>query len=293
MAEIVTWRARDPLGRSVRTALIDIRSHAGLLWMLVVKDLKIKYKASALGLFWSLLNPLLLMIVYTAIFGTLFGSKKPEFPVFVLSGLLVWNFFGTALPAATISIVNSSNLVRKTRFPTALLPMSVVISGCINFLVSLVLLFGLLAYYRHPVGVSLLVLPVLLLAQVAFTMGLGLLFSSLNVFFRDVEHFLGIVLTVWFFATPIIYPREDIVAKGNQLANTILAINPMAWLVASYQAVFYGVPDAAPGGGFTGGFQPGWPDPLPFFGFLGLSLALLVVGFVVFTALSRRFVEEV
>jgi lipopolysaccharide transport system permease protein len=256
-------------------ALRDISGHFELLRMLVIKELKVKYKASALGLFWSLLNPLLLMLVYTAIFGTVFKSR-PQYPVFILSGLLAWNFFGLTLPGATVSLVGNSNLIRKTRFPTALLPLSTILAGFINFLISLVLLFGLLVVYRHPVGWSLLLVPVLLLAQLAFTTGLGLLLSAINVFFRDVEHFLSIVLTLWFFATPIIYPVEAI--NGNPVARLVLAVNPMAWLVRAFQKIFY---------------NSTWPDAAPTWAFLVLAAVLLLGGFAVFVRLSPRFVEEV
>lgn len=295
MAEMVTWQSREHLTTVTARAIRDVLSHLGLFWLLTVKDLKIKYKASAIGLFWSLLNPLLLMIVYTAIFGTIFHNQKPEYPVFILSGLLAWNFFGTTLPAATVSIVSSANLVRKTRFPTSLLPMSVVLSGFVNFVISLVLLFGLVAFYRHPLGFSLLALPILLVAQLAFTTGMSLLLSSLNVFFRDVEHFLAIILTVWFFATPIIYPKELIQGK-SAFGALILKLNPMSWLVSCYQEVFYGTPESVVRGAtvtYTGSFHTAWPEALPFWGFTLLSLGLLAGGFIVFSKLSRRFVEEV
>ncbi|MEA2645277.1 MAG: lipopolysaccharide transport system permease protein [Chloroflexota bacterium] len=294
MSVTVSSRSRDTWLGGVVPAVKDVAAHNELLRMLIVKDLKIKYKASAIGLFWSLLNPLLMMLVYTAIFGTIFGAQKPEFPIYVLSGLLAWTFFGTTLPAATTSVVANSNLVKKTRFPTSLLPSSVALSGLVNFVISLVLLFGLVAVYRHPLGPSLLLLPVLVFAETCFVIGLGLLLSSLNVFFRDVEHFLGIVLTVWFFATPIIYPREQI--HGNELASTIIKVNPMTWLVESYQDIFYGSPDAVHAGTATtylGTFTTTWPNPRPLLGFIALSLALLVVGFVTFVRLSHRFVEEV
>lgn len=262
--------------------------------MLVIKDLKIKYKASVLGLGWSLLNPLLLMLVYTAIFGAVFKNQKPQFPIFILSGLLAWNFFGTALPTATLSIVGSANLIKKTRFPTSLLPISIVLSGLINYLISLMLLFGFMIFYRHPVGPSMLLLPVMLLAQTAFTGGLSLLLSSLNVLFRDIEHFLGILLTVWFFATPIIYPREAI--QGSRLASILLQVNPMTWCIGVYQDIFYGSADSATNNGaktFGGTFTTIWPNPKPLLGFIALSAAMLVIGFITFTKLSHRFAEEV
>ncbi|HEV1997207.1 MAG TPA: ABC transporter permease [Candidatus Dormibacteraeota bacterium] len=275
MAATVRSAANRGIARGLVTAVLDIAGHFELLRMLVVKELKVKYKASAIGLFWSLLNPLLLMLVYTAIFGTVFHSR-PQYPVFILSGLLAWNFFGLTLPSATVSLVGNSNLIRKTRFPTALLPLSTVLAGFINFLISLVLLFGLLVVYRHPVGWSVVLLPVLLLAQLAFTAGLGLLLGAVNVFFRDVEHFLSIILTLWFFATPIIYPVEAV--QGNPVARLVLAVNPMAWLVSAYQKIFY---------------HSTWPDAVPTWGFILLSVALLLLGFTVFVRLSRRFVEEV
>lgn len=294
MSVTVTSRSRDTLFGGVMPAVRDVANHGDLLRMLVVKDLKIKYKASALGLGWSLVNPLLLMLVYTAIFGAVFKNQKPQFPIFILSGLLAWNFFGTSLPAATLSIVGNASLVKKTRFPTSLLPMSIVLSGLINYLISLVLLFVFMVVFRHPVGLSLGLLPVIILAQTAFTAGLSLLLASLNVLFRDVEHFLGILLTVWFFATPIIYPREAI--QGSRLANLILQVNPMTWCIGAYQDIFYGSADRVASGGakhFLGTFTSIWPNYRPVAGFILLSAVLLLVGFVTFTKLSHRFAEEV
>jgi len=294
MSATVTSVARRPLVGGTIDGLRDVAGHLELLRMLVVKDLKIRYKASALGLVWSLLNPLMMMLVYTAIFGAVFKSQKPEYPVYILSGLLAWNFFGTALPSATISVVASANLVKKTRFPTSLLPLSVAFSGLINYLISLVLLFGLLVFYRHGLGPSVVLLPVLIVAQLLFTAGLSLLLSSLNVLFRDVEHFLGILLTVWFFATPIIYPREAL--TGSRFAGTLVQLNPMTWLVGAYQDVFYGVADSTGGGKtqhFLGTFHNTWPNPRPLVGFIVLGIVLFVVGFTVFTRLAHRFPEEV
>ena len=290
MAVTVSSEAERSLLAGNVAAIRDLRDHFELLRVLVIKDLKIRYKASSLGLMWSLLNPLALMLVYTAIFGAVFKSQRPQFPVFILSGLLVWNFFATALPLATVSVVGNANLVKKMRFPTSLLPASAVLSGFVNFLISLLLLVGLLLVYRHPVGPSMIWLPVLLLAQVAFTAGLGLLLSGLNVLFRDVEHFLGIIITVWFFATPIIYPREAV--QGSPTGSLILSLNPMTWLISAYQAVFYGTPETR-GGTFTGHFVTTWPDATSTIAFTALSVFLLVAGFVIFTRLARRFVEEV
>lgn len=258
-------------------SLRDVGMHLGLLRLLVVKDLKIKYKASAIGLAWSLLNPLLLMLVYTLIFGAIFKQKQPAFPIYILSGLLAWNFFSTSLNGATLAVVANGGLVKKVRFPASLLPLSMVLSGFVNYLISLSLLALLMLGYRHPVGLSLLLLPVLLLSELAFVSGLGLLLSALNVFFRDVEHFLGILLTVWFFATPVIYPPPSVVGMHGAAA-LLININPMTWLIGGYHDVFY--------------YAPAWPSWPQLGAFIALSLVLLVGGFVVFTAMSRRFVEE-
>lgn len=286
MAITVDSRAEARVLGGTWRSFLDVLDHLELLRMLVIKDLKIKYKASAIGLLWSLLNPLLMMLVYSAIFGAVIKSPRPQFPIFIMAGLLPWNFFATSIQPATLSIVGSAALVKKTRFPNALLPLSIVISGFINFLISMVLLFGLLAFYRHPLGVSIVALPVLLVSELLFIGGLSLLLSSLNVLFRDIEHFLGILLTVWFFATPILYPRSAI---QNPLASTVLGLNPMTWLIEGYQAIFYGVAQVeAPGR-----FAAGWPQGRLTLAFCLLSVALFVVGFLTFARLSRRFGEEV
>src|SRR5579872_1376412 len=152
---IVTRAARPPLSWEVR----DLLGHRDLLLLLVRKDLKVKYKGTALGFFWSLLNPLLMMIVYAVVYTVLFRFQVPRYPIFLLAGLLPWNAFLAAVNSSALSIVLSGNLVRRVRFPLELLPLTTVLSSLVNLLLSLAILFVFAAIYRQPLGPPLLALP--------------------------------------------------------------------------------------------------------------------------------------
>ena len=272
---------------------IDYRD---LLYNLVVRDLKVRYKHSALGFFWSLLNPLLLMLVFTFVFQQLLRSDasnpgRPMYHVFFLTALLPWNWNSAAVVGTLGSIVNNGHLIKKIFFPRELLPVSVVMSNMINYLLSLpALLLFMLLFRPESVGPpfgaacthvcinpNMLWLPLLILTQTVFLLGLGFFLSALNVFFRDTSVLVEVGLSAWFFLTPIIYDAKEVV--GN-LANIMYWVNPMASIVANYRDIFYY--NAA-----------GSPD----LGFMLRNLAvcsvLLVLGYMFFMRFSRNFGEEV
>src|SRR5438445_3521933 len=182
-----------------------IYTYRDLLSLLVSKELKIKYKGTALGLLWSLLNPLLMMAIYAIVFSTILRFSVPRYAIFLLSGLLPWTAFTSSLISGTVSITNSSHLIRKVSFPHELLPLTAVLAAFSNLLPSFGLLFIFAVVLGQPLGLPLLALPLVVAIQLTFTLGLALLLSAATVYFRDVEYLVGIGTTVWFFATPIIY----------------------------------------------------------------------------------------
>lgn len=277
------------LARAKRS--IDYRD---LLYNLVVRDLKVRYKHSALGFFWSLLNPLLLMLVFWFVFSVLFANGKPMFHIFFLSALLPWTWCSSTVMGTLGSIVNNGHLIKKVYFPREMLPVSIVLSNMINFVLSLPALFFLMLLFRPesagaPFGsscqnvcfnVTMLWLPLLMLTQAVFLIGLGFFLSALNVFFRDTSVLVEVGLNAWFFLTPIIYDARDLVSDNPQMLNVLFYVNPMASIVTNFRDIFY----------YNDGMSP---DPMFMLRNLITCTILMVLGYFFFMKLSRNFGEEV
>jgi ABC-type polysaccharide/polyol phosphate export permease len=258
-----------------------------LLSEFVRRDLKARYRGSRLGILWSLFNPLVYMVIYSVVFSQFirFPITGAAYPVYLLSGLLAWNFFSQALVGSVNSILGNSAVVKKVAFPWVLLPISSVVAALINYLISLVLLVPVLLFFHTGVGLPLATLPLLVLVTFLLAMGLGLLVAASNVYFRDVEYLLNIALQVGFFLTPIIY-SYDLIAdklKGGpslevQAFYTVLQLNPMAWLATSFQ-------DAI-------AFDR-WPVHWQGLVYAAvISVVALAAGVLVFRRLQGRFAEE-
>lgn len=217
-----------------------------LLFNLVGRELKVKYKRSILGFLWSFINPLLTMLVFTFVFSMVLRIAPPvnreglaSFPMLLLCALLPWNFFSASVGSGVGSIVMNSNLIRKVYFPKEVLPVSLALANLVNlfFEMSVLAVFLLVLGFNYVLYWPWLIIILLLLS--VLTIGFALLFAVLNVYFRDVEHFVGIILMVWFYATPIIYPFSYIEQSGIPHLGTILKINPMTDLVLALRDVLY------------------------------------------------------
>jgi len=269
----------------------ELLRYRELIENLVLRDLKVRYKGSVLGFLWSLLNPLLLMGVFTVVFTVLAPNAEiPKFPAFLLCALLPWNFFSSSMVGAVNSIVGNGHLIKKVYFPREILPISVVMSSFVNFLLALPVLFLFLALFRVPFTVWLVYLPVIMAVQVAFVIGVALLLATLNVYYRDTAVILEALLQAWFFLTPIFYPAEfvpewhTILGIALPVRRLTYILNPMASIVASYRSVLYG---------FTNGAPPA-PPAWDFFSRTIVTAVLcLLIGYAVFIRHSRRFGEEV
>jgi lipopolysaccharide transport system permease protein len=223
--------------------LKEVARYRDLLWMLVGRTLKIRYKRSVLGFFWTRLNPLFLIVIYAVFLKILrsYDSQDPLFLPMLVTGILVWQFLSMSLGDSLYSILGNANLVTKTAFPRIILPLSMVLANLINFLLSLVILVG----YTLAVGMrfsDVWALPLIILTHVALCFGLSLILSALNVFFRDTEHLLGVALLAWFFLTPVIYSFSHIPPEFQRLAF----LNPMTGLMISYRHVFLSTDIMAP-----------------------------------------------
>jgi ABC-type polysaccharide/polyol phosphate export permease len=262
---------------------VELYHYRELLRNLVIRDLKVRYKNSVLGVLWSLLNPLLMTLVFTVVFTLMVPSAIAKFPVFFMSGFLPWSFFAASVMAATGSIVNNASLIKKVYFPREILPIAEVLSNLVHFLVALIVLFAMIFVFRIKLTPAVLMLPAIILAEVIFITGMALLLSAANVFYRDTQHILQIVIQAWFFLTPIFYPitllPKSKVILGMSVDVQLWArrLNPMGSLIASYQDVLYW----------------GSPTGLDFFLRTFVTcVVVLIVGYIVFCRYSSVFGEE-
>jgi ABC-2 type transport system permease protein len=268
-----------------------------LLAELVRKDLKVKYKNSALGFVWSLANPLLYLAVFTLVFSVFLKNGISWFAVLFMSGLLVWNFFNLATLSATGAVVGSANLVRKVRFPRIVLPLASVGFAGVHFVLQmLVFLVFLVPAYPEAFGPQLwLVVPALAVA-LAFTVAMSLLASALNVRFRDVEHLLEIALLAWFWLTPIVY-RVTLVQEQFSRVPWLFKLymaNPMTAVVVAMQRAIYNQPVGTVDGRPLRILpEDGYAFYLRWLGVAAvISLVLLVAGLWTFRRLQADFAEE-
>ena len=281
-------------------AAAQSRVRLELLTELVRKDLKVKYKNSALGFIWSLANPLLYLAVFTLVFGVFLKNNVPWFAVLFMSGFLIWSFFNSATLDATGAVVGNANLVRKVRFPRVVLPLaSVGFAGVHLALQLLVFFLFLIPSYPDAFGPQLLLLVPALAVTVIFTVAMSLLASSLNVRYRDVQHLLEVALLAWFWLTPIVYPvtlvRNELAGAGVLWMFKLYMANPMTAVVVAAQRAVYVHPvvvgndgklvQVLPTGGY--GFYLQWLAVAAV-----ASAVLLVIGLWTFRRLQADFAEE-
>jgi homopolymeric O-antigen transport system permease protein len=216
----------------------EIASNRELIWALAMKELNIRYKRSALGFFWALLNPLLMMIIYTLVFSTIMRFSIPYYPIFLISALLPWTFFSQSLSYSVESVVGNGELLKKVYVAKSVFPIAAVLSNVINFLFSMVPLILLLIVFRFPFHWTWFYFVVPFLGLLMFTLGCSFFFAMANVFFRDMAHILQVVLSAWFYLCPILYPL-DVVPERYQL---LFRLNPLAYPLNGFRlAIYYGL----------------------------------------------------
>ena len=211
--------------------LIALFNYRDLVLELVSRNIKVRYKRSVLGIVWTMLNPLMMMVVLTFVFSSLFGMALHNYPVYLLSGLLLWVFFAQVTVASMSESVWGASLLKRIYVPRTVFVVSAVCTGTINWILALVPLMLIMFALKVPVGPALLLLPVAILLTAMFAMGVGLLISILAVYFADVAEIYQVLLTAWMYFTPIIYPIEIIPASYRWL----FFLNPMFYLVEVFR----------------------------------------------------------
>jgi lipopolysaccharide transport system permease protein len=266
----------EPSRGWVNLGLGELWKHRELLYFLTWREIKVRYKQTALGVGWAILQPLFAMLIFSLFFGRLgkLPSDGVPYPLFVFAGLVPWTFFSNAISASSNSLVNSAHLISKIYFPRLALPISSILSGLVDFALAFGLLLVIMAYYRVAPTVNVLwLLPLVLLAAVT-ALGVGLWLSALNVEFRDIKHTVPFLAQMWMFATPIAYPSSMLPARWR----TIYGLNPMVGVVEGFRWALLGT-----------GFRPGRI-------MLASALAavcLLVSGAFYFRRMERTFADVV
>lgn len=194
-----------------------------LLRELVVRDIKVRYRHSALGMIWTVLNPLMMMVVITIVFSTLFKQNIPNFPIYYLSGSLIFSFNSESTTTALNSIISNASLIKKVYIPKYLFPFSNILSGLVNLGFSLIAMFIVMVLTGAPFHITLLLIPIPIFYTFLFSTGLGILLSALTVYFRDIAHFYGVFILAWTYFTPVFYPVEIL----DLTAMKIMQFNPM------------------------------------------------------------------
>jgi lipopolysaccharide transport system permease protein len=253
----------------------ELYQYRGLLLSLVQRELKARYRGSVLGFFWTFLNPTLQMLVYAVVFGVIMKNKIASYPYFMFVGMLPWIWFSSSLSAGASAISDRRDLMTKVRFPAQVLPAAVVATNFCNYVFSLPLMIVLgLVFGQRPTW-HLVAFPVVVLAQLLFTLAMVYMLSAFNVRFRDLQHIVINLVMLWFFLTPVLYREETIPERFRTLA---LLGNPMAIVITSYQAIFY---------------EHRLPDAGPLLLLLGGSLALLWAASHIFEARREEFAETI
>jgi len=230
-------KIRPPKGWA-SLGLRELWEYRELLYFLTWRDIKVRYKQTALGAAWAVIQPFFMMIVFSLFFGKLGGipSDGIPYPVFVFCALLPWQLFAFALSESSNSLVGNQNLITKVYFPRLVVPISAVLGGLVDFAIAFVILLGMMAYFRIVPSVAVLALPLFILLAVTTALGVGLWLSALNVQYRDVRYTIGFLTQFWLFATPVAYPSSLVPERWRWLYG----LNPMAGVVEGFRWALLG-----------------------------------------------------
>jgi ABC-type polysaccharide/polyol phosphate export permease len=260
--------------------LQQLPRYRGLIQSLVARELKARYRGSVLGFFWSFINPLLLLLIYSFVFTYVIPARAPghePYALFMFCGILPWTWFSASLLESSNVLIAGGNLIKKVLFPAEILPIVSVLANMVHFFLGLPILGAFLLYYGRPLNLPELAwFPLVVFVQLVLTLGLALVLSALTVHFRDVRDLLSNLLTFWFFATPIIYPMLEVTSPT---ARALLNMNPFTHLAISYQEILF----------YEGPFGH-WKWLIAL---LAAASGLFLAGYFVFDRLRDSFAEEV
>lgn len=255
------------------TQMKELYQYREMFRMTILRNLRTRYKGSLLGFLWTFLNPLLMLAVYSMVFTTVIRIDMDYYPLYIFVGLIAWNMFVSSVQDSSVVIMNNANLVKKIYFPRIILPLSQVISALVNYFFSLIILLPIL-YFTIGLSFNVFWLPYILLVQVVLTTAICLLISSLTVYFRDLQHIIGILIMALFYITPVLFPVSLIPSKYLYLFES----NPLFTILEGYHDIL---------------FKGISPDVGALSLELLISAVFMVLCWALFVRLNRGFAEEI
>ena len=252
----------------------ELYAYRQMIFSLVKKDLRGRYKGSVLGFLWTFINPLFQLIVYTMVFSFILKTTIERYYLYLFVALIPWIFFSSAITVGAASVVAQKDLVKKIYFPRMVIPISYVTSCFVNMLLCFIVVFAVVVCTGAGVNfIALLTLPVIMIVEYILALGMALLTSAVTVYFRDLEHILGIVSMAWMYMTPVMYDKSIVPDRLLPIFN----LNPMTHVIECYRAVLY---------------SKEVPDLTSLLSALSLGVLFLLIGCLVFNKLQRHFAEE-
>ena len=253
----------------------ELYHYRELLKTNVKKDIRGKYKASFLGVLWSFVNPLLQVLVYAIVFPYIMRVQTENYLIFLICGIIPWTWFTYSISNGTTSVTNNADLIKKVYFPREILPISVVTSGMINFLISCIIILIFVLIGGLGISWHLVFLPLIVLIQYIVTLAIVMLLSAFNVYVKDVEYIMIFIVNMMFYATPILYTVDMF---GGSWLMWIFRLNPLAHLINAYRDIFY---------------MHQIPQITNLLILLGVGIILLIICYNIFNKLKKRFAEEI
>ncbi|SFD56831.1 ABC transporter permease [Sharpea azabuensis] len=253
----------------------SIYQYRELLKTNVKKDIRGKYKASVLGVLWSFINPLLQVAVYAIVFPYILGASQQNYIVYLVTGIIPWTFFQMAVIQGTTTIKGNAGIIKKVYFPREILPLSVVLSGLINFFISCIIILGFCIFFGVGISWHIIFVPFIALIEAVLALGLGLALGAINAYVQDTEYIVNFLLTMAFYGSPIVYQLSQFSNAG--LLAKIINLNPMTKIINAYREVF---------------LYHHVPGILGLFIVFLFALVVLVIGYAIFRKLEKGFAEE-
>lgn len=277
LPESATSLIIQPPGGWLSLELKEVWDYREMLYFLVWRDIKIRYKQTVLGAAWAIIQPVFMMVVFSLLFGHLAGlpSDNIPYPIFAFCALLPWQLFAHALSSSSNSLVANEGLITKVYFPRLIVPLAAVLSGLLDFMIAFVILVAMMAFYGITPGLAVFTLPLFLLLAIVTALAVGLWLSALNVLYRDVRYTLTFLTQVWFFATPVAYSSTLVPEKWRLL----YALNPMVGVVDGFRWALLGKTES---------------PPAPMLAVsVGVVVLLLIGGLYYFRRMEQRFADVI
>ncbi len=253
----------------------ELLTYRGMVGNFIKKEIRGKYKGSILGFLWNFIVPLMQVVIYIMVFSLVFKPDIPSYPIYLIVGMVPWIFFSESLSGGTGSIIANSSLVTKIYFPRTVLPIATTVSKFVNFVISMIVaLIVIVVIYDYGFNpMAIIIVPTLMIMLFLFSLGFTMMLSAINAYYRDVEYIVGVALMIFIWLTPILYQRLSV---DDPLLSTILKLNPMTYFVEAFDQILYGL---------------AVPDLSTFLTCLGLTIASIVIGWVLFIHLDKDFAE--